>query len=532
MSFFLVRLQPDDAGQMVDVPIPDYGPYDKGSEAAKVAKTLSDQLGYKVQPRRMSQAGDWRERQATRLTDGTLIKLPAAWDLPPIKDHFAHLDPVKRPGMICFTENDELGVIDRVTVLTPGRYIGRFYETEEKMDDARRRKLIALVDPSGELLYARTPEEITKVYMEGPSSCMDGSHACEFEKLPCWPTAVYGAGDLVLAYTVNNKGRIQSRCLIWPEKKLYGRIYGDVQRMQKQLEDEGYTTERERHDADGNGAHLVGARLMKVLYSDGRYTVLPYFDDIGLVVDGGDVWISVEETPAGSSETHPDFAYSGSTVGYSHINSWCPKLLGYYEKYTFQFVKGANERWSRRAVDSYAFNCRETGEVWTMEHRVRLHDGDSVCQEWFDANGAVCEGSGLNVRKKDLVEYEGKRVSRSYKAQQERRKANEDYDWYGRAVDKRAMREEFDSFARMMMQVRPRDLELRAREFEQAWIDERIPVQQPVNVNVSVTTHNHNIPLRDMVVMQPEMLLNPIDPEPHYENVRSVDGSVRRLRVA
>ena len=59
--------------------------------------------------------------------------LPAKWDLEPIKDHFAHLDPGKHPGMICFTENDQLGIIDRVTAVTPGRYITRFYETEVKM---------------------------------------------------------------------------------------------------------------------------------------------------------------------------------------------------------------------------------------------------------------------------------------------------------------------------------------------------------------------------------------------------------------
>ncbi|TYO68555.1 hypothetical protein FXV83_00295 [Bradyrhizobium hipponense] len=141
----------------------------------------------------------------------------------PIKDHFAHLDPDQHPGMICFTENDQLGIIDRVTALTPGRYITRFYETEEKMADDQRRKLIAAIDPSGELQFAWTPEEIERVYKEGPSSCMDGTHHFN---TPVWPTSVYGAGDLALAYQVNAKGRIQSRCLVWLEKKLYGRISG------------------------------------------------------------------------------------------------------------------------------------------------------------------------------------------------------------------------------------------------------------------------------------------------------------------
>src|ERR1700731_488074 len=91
MSFFLVRLEPGLDGKMVDVPIPDFGPYEKGPEAAKFAKQLSEQLGYKVQPRRSSQAPDWRARQAQRLADGTLTRLPAKWDIAPITDHFAHL---------------------------------------------------------------------------------------------------------------------------------------------------------------------------------------------------------------------------------------------------------------------------------------------------------------------------------------------------------------------------------------------------------------------------------------------------------
>src|SRR5688572_12546112 len=65
MAFFLVRLEPDPNGgdKMLDVPIPDYGPYEKGPEAAKAAKDLTTLRGYKVQPRRIHQAPDWRARQ-------------------------------------------------------------------------------------------------------------------------------------------------------------------------------------------------------------------------------------------------------------------------------------------------------------------------------------------------------------------------------------------------------------------------------------------------------------------------------------
>ncbi|MCA1379471.1 hypothetical protein I6F34_01380 [Bradyrhizobium sp. BRP05] len=438
MSFYLVRLQPDASGNMVEVPLPDHDPYEKGSDAAKAAKTLTDIYGYKVQPRRMSQAADWRERQAKRLADGTLKALPAKWDLPPIKDHFAHLDPDRHPGMICFTENDQLGIIDRVTALTPGRYITRFYETEEKMADDRRRTLIAAIDPSGELQFAWTPEEIERVYKEGPSSCMDGTHHFN---TPVWPTSVYGAGDLALAYQVNAKGRIQSRCLVWPEKKLYGRIYGDVQRMTRALEADGYETERgEDHSVDGNGGYLVGARLLKVLFDDGKNAVMPYLDDIGCCIDGGDHWITAEYQPDADDAEHPDMCFSGSTEGYTRVKRWCPKMGGYYDKLAFKRVRGAEEEWSQSAMYSYAFFCEETREHWTIEHKVVLDCGSLVCKEWFEANGAVCEATGNNIRKSEVVEFEGKKVSKRYKRRIETERRDEQWRAERAASRERTMR--------------------------------------------------------------------------------------------
>jgi hypothetical protein len=405
MSFFLVRLEPGVDGKMVDVPIPDFGPYEKGPEAAKFAKQLSEQLGFKVQPRRSSQAPDWRARQAQRLEDGTLTRLPAKWDVAPITDHFAHLEPAKHPGMICFTENEDLGIIDRFTVLTPGRYLARYYGA---MSDSEQRRLIAAVDPSGQLFLAWTPEEIVRVYKEGPSSCMDGIH--NFDKLPVHPTYVYGAGDLAIAYTMNAQNRIQSRAMVWPEKKLFGRVYGDVERMTALLLDEGYDSDRDCNSADGNGGHFNGVKLLKVLFENSTKAVMPYLDDIALSVDAGDHWISVETTPARSDTDHPDVCHSGGTSGYALIKQWCPKLLEYYDKDKFRYVRGVDQHWCLFAVSSYAFTCSQTNEIWPNEKKVQLRGGQLVCEEWFAEHGAVCEGSDEKCRARDLIEHEGKRV--------------------------------------------------------------------------------------------------------------------------
>jgi hypothetical protein len=184
MAFFLVRLEPDPDGgdKMLDVPIPDYGPYEKGPEAAKAAKDLTAILGYKVQPRRIHQAPDWRARQQDRLARGVLVPLPELWSaLDPIKDHFAHLAADR--ARVAFTENDELGTIDRVTPLNPGRYLTRFYP---EVDDDLRRRLIASVDPSGEIRFAFdvTDGASTRpVFLHGRIS----DKLKTFADLPCWP---------------------------------------------------------------------------------------------------------------------------------------------------------------------------------------------------------------------------------------------------------------------------------------------------------------------------------------------------------
>ena len=370
MSFFLVTLEPDGKGNMVDVPIPDYGPYEKGSEAAKYAKVLTEQMGRKVQPRRIAQAADWRGRQAQRLADGTLMKLPAKWDLAPIKDHFAHLD-ANDPSKIAFTENDELGVIDRVTILTPGRYLTRFYP---EVNDDHRRKLIAAIDPSGEIFFATTPEQIVHVYKTGPRSCMDDRH--NFDELPEWPTAPYGAGDLAIAYTMNSQRRIQSRCMCWPAEKLFGRCYGDIQRLEAAMKSEGYDHLRGHTPFK----KFVGAKLLKIPTGDPGEYVMPYFDDIILAHDNGDHFITALEKPEG--KIGAKYIQTGGQAGYAAMYEWCPKLKDFYPEYQFKLVNGVNERWSREAVLQFTSTCEATGDRWPTDMLVELENGDRVNPEW------------------------------------------------------------------------------------------------------------------------------------------------------
>ncbi len=438
MSFYLVRLEPDpnQPGVCTDVPLPEYGPYEKGSEAAKEAKRVGDYLGVRVQPRRMSQAGDWRERHRKRLADGIergiLKALPAKWNLPPIADHFAHIQLVGAPTMITFVATEEDAILDKFTSITPGRYISRYYDIgDSKIPDDQRRKLIAAIDPSGEIHFAFSPADIAHVYANGPSSCMDGDHSFS---TPVRPVSVYGGGDLAVAYTVNSRGSIQSRAVCWPEKKVYGRCYGDVQRLESALQADGFETPRDDHSADGNGPTFVGARMLKVfLRNDENYAVMPYFDDLKVCIDAGDHWITADKEPPIDAADHPDIVKSGGTNGYAEIQRWCPKMLRYFSKRSFKHVYGVEQQWSAGAIEHYAFRCEGTQELWPDEakYKVVIPDGGRygndmyVSKKWFEENGAICEVSNLPCKKSDLVEHNGKKVSRHWVRREKERTQRE-----------------------------------------------------------------------------------------------------------
>jgi hypothetical protein len=409
--FYLVRLDRDADNNLVETPLPDFGTFEKGADAAKASKAAAVQLGgAKVQCRRIAQAGDWRGAMEKKFESGELTKLPKAWDLPPIKDHFAHLW-ANDPSKIAYIDSEEHGIIQKLTALTPGRYISRFHENDGKMDDDRRRKLIAAIDPSGEVFFAKTSLEIERVYLNGPESCMDGDH--DFEELPCWPTAPYGAGDLAVAYTKNSSGAIQSRCVCWPEKKLFGRCYGGFQRMKAAMEAEGYSYIRDDNSANGNRKKnvFIGARLLKIPAEEGHEHefVMPYFDDIKVAIDEGEYFVTAEQGEVGKKWV----ASGGSATGTASLMAMCPKNLVPVEVATMRLVHGVDQEWCQAAIRDHAFCCEATKTFWPHEYKVVLGDGRVWSTKAFEENGEQCLYSRKNWPKREMVQLGDKRVHKS-----------------------------------------------------------------------------------------------------------------------
>jgi hypothetical protein len=200
--------------------------------------------------------------------------------------HFPHVakgDPAK----IAFTPDGTWGASDRQNRMRVGRYLAQYYS--DVLSNERIQELCASWDIEFgvglEVKFAKTSDEIELVYRNGPNSCM--SHGTrDYNTGDTHPSRVYGAGDLAIAY-LENAGRITARSLCWPEKKIYGRTYGDTHRLHELMQ----ALEYEHVEYCDGGDEFDGARLLKLPYKGGY--IMPWLDHGGYVYDEGDSFFRI-----------------------------------------------------------------------------------------------------------------------------------------------------------------------------------------------------------------------------------------------
>jgi hypothetical protein len=281
---------------------------------------------------------------------------------------------------------------------------------------------------------------------------------------------------------------------------------------------------------------------------DGKYAVMPYLDDIACCIDGGDFWITTDEQPDGDSNEQPDMCFSGSTEGYTRIKRWCPKLGSYYDKSSFQKVRVLRKSGPTLPC-TLRLLLRGGQGVLTLDHKVMLACGSHVCKEWFETNGAICEVTGSKIRKSEVVEFEGKKVSTRYKRKIEIERQDEMYraeraanrertmrfydavqpmlnasirdndDWYRNDEDMRRRDRYYREMTRRQ-ELTLRDLVLTSRTFDTGdYLDERT-----IQVDLD---GNRIAPDRIRSAEQT------VDHRGHrYETIRTIDGQTISRRVA
>jgi hypothetical protein len=405
--------------------------FDNGTAAAACAVRIGNgdywgnsYVPLKCQPRRLS-SDAWKARELGRFADGTYIPLPWA-DLPAFTltaDHFAHVS-TEDGAKIAYTQNAAKGQGDIQTRVRPGKYLTQFYS--DVFDAPTIARLAAEFSnqygESNVLLLATTADEIEHVYVNGPHSCM--AHSADHFDSSVHPCRIYAAGDLAVAYMVRHDA-ITARALVWPDKKLHSRVYGDETRLGDLLELAGYT----------NGS-LAGARMLRIEEHDGF--VMPYVDNHGaeeageflrLTRHNSDINVGNQNGLSGpgyhcsscdcglgeddgrstdDGELYCDDCYS-ERYGYcDHDQEDCDRdtMADVIVRRNARTGRNVTEWWGQNAQENHAFTCDGNGNMYHNDLRVELADGTEWSQEYFEDNGSICEGNGDAYASEDMVQLE------------------------------------------------------------------------------------------------------------------------------
>ena len=422
-----------------------FGPSPLGAESVPVAPARPDHpLDAPINGAFMALPVDWPRRERRRFATGDYTPVP--WQFEPWADShpllFAHMS-LKSPGMVSFTETPAKGEADvQAKGMTPGRFLNKYYADYLTAQEMERwatecAKLAGLLT----LQVTSDADEIERVYVKGPRSCM--SHAASCFAGYCHPARVYAGPDLAVAFLGDlEAGEITARCVVWPEKMRYGRIYaGDVRRMETALQGAGYS--------EGS---LEGARV-QYLESNGTI-VMPYVDNIDAAeIDGGYVVLGSGDLCTQQTNGTTGERYSCDCCGdhtqeddlmwiESQDETWCAQCISerlsrcdyddcYYrdgdmvEVYGYRryntvyrdnldsidavYVESRGEYWKSDEV----FCCEDCSEYFHVDDLVAVDDGDD-CSNC--ASCAETRQAALDERLKAEAEAEAEAETETARA--------------------------------------------------------------------------------------------------------------------
>lgn len=354
---------------------------------------------------------DWQTREKLRFADGTYATVPwheEPWYLVRHDEHFCHVS-TEQAGKIAFTENIAKGQVDRQLVMSPGRYLQRYFS--EHLDNEAIERWCARLSVQLEentLKVTQDADEIEDVYVGGPSSCM-AHEASSFESA-CHPVRAYAGPDLALAY-IGPRADAKARSIIWPGRKIYTTIYGDVSRLRLLLEDAGYE--------EGS---IDDARIQRI--EDDDSFVVPYIDAGDDLADNGDYLV----IGRGSIS-------SCNTNGLGRMPWYCPRCDTDARPYEeVSDTDGYSEQWCYNCFTNHTTFCEHNECAYSDEQTFVTVHSDSgaytVLEEDAGDFGAVyvedryqwwlsrccrqCDGSGEWHHAHDLTEYHGEWLSDDY----------------------------------------------------------------------------------------------------------------------
>jgi hypothetical protein len=354
-----------------------FAAYDNGRDAGEHARAENERLRSAAIDDRVrvvriatDDSDAWKIREQARFNNGTYKRLPWACESWVIADHFAHVSE-KDSTKLAYTVDAAHGQADRQTITRVGRYLEQHYSDVLSQDEIRAWcARFDLENGKPALCLASDPDEIENVYTNGPSSCM--AHKADYYTSPCHPVRVYGSGDFAVAYMRNSEGGISARAIVAPERQIFGRIYGDYDRLRLLLTEAGYSAGTDPDDWDG-------LRLLRIAYHDAF--VAPYFDaPLSNAHDDGKFLIVDSNGELECSNTN-------GLSDESYFCECCEDRCG--ETYTV-----GDQQWCHYCLNNHATFCIGCAEYVSCEDIVGSdRHGDCYCDSCA-SDMSVCECCG------------------------------------------------------------------------------------------------------------------------------------------
>jgi hypothetical protein len=380
---------------------------DDGRKASRAARLLTKPGGVKYQPRKVAPVVDlsWRQREQDRFNSGEYLPLCAdlAFHAKLAKPlHYAHTAK-RKPTLIAYTKDDERGAADKQSVMTIEAYIEliaqEHWSTQLKTALAKRQLEYATAAYKPFLL-ATDADDIVSVYTNYDEDSESVSKSCmRFEEDDStWskvdgkryhPCRVYAAGDLAVAYLTNDDGYTVARALVWPERKLFSRVYDGSGRLTPLLKHAGYTPS---YYHDSSNTSFRGAKLLKIITDDDKI-VAPYLDEVGYVDILDDGLVIGGQYPARS--TDGVLERDNITSDHDWICEHCEE--GFSEgDYSYEvYTRGNQTRsqtWCEHCRMDSAFYCEGTTEYYSDAHvECRTIDNMSYCGAYADEHAQYCD---------------------------------------------------------------------------------------------------------------------------------------------
>lgn len=361
--------------------------FQDGSLAFSRAADETTKTGIRHQPRRIAiDDSAWIMRERARFDSGHYTtphwlegstESGSVFNLPP--NLFVHVSKLE-PSKIALTPSAEHGIADRQVIMRVGSFLERFAIWRDDLESHQRQHIIenrvlqhtTYYAPVA-IQYATTADDIERVYVAGPRSCM--SQPADYYRSYIHPVRVYGDSDLSLAYLtdLDDPERITARALVWKNKNRHGRIYGDEHRMQRALEIAGFS----RGD-------FLGARIRNII-DDRRKDiyVMPYLDHDQRVSKVDSDWLMIDSNgPIHATET----------TGLAVEGVECESCGDMEDEGSLREVYTRQTRvrqWCDRCCAEDTFHCEQTGSLVSNE-RMAIIDGESVA-DWHVESANYCE---------------------------------------------------------------------------------------------------------------------------------------------